>query len=399
MSQLKVLLNFNYSRLQWVRLLEPIFESAEIHWVRFISKEEDNIEHIKNHNYHYWSDFKDGPNLLDIIKPDKVLIMDNRAPLSIALLFSAKQKNIPVYYLQHGLFASYRDYRILEQVITKDTDLSSNVRQVKSNVNFSSIAFIKSSLGLSFFRPNTFLFFIFSKIWGPRKAAYIFKDSIRIPDKYLCYSMENARIHQQVDNIKSDKIEVVGNPELEAIIKNYDDVAPFEKKPYWLFIDQALSGSDLGEAFISKQEHFSIYTKIADKAAVAGMNLLIKLHPGSYNSQDLPQHSNIHWLRDVRDMTSVIKGANYCFGFFSSLLLPCIIYKPTVLIQIAPISFYENMAKMANVATITQDEITEWNPNLSTPDEVYSNSTMRVLGVSPEFNYAQKLRDIILNER
>jgi hypothetical protein len=399
MSKIKVLLNFNYSRIQWVRLLEPIFEQAEIHWIRFISKEEDITEHIKNHNYHYWSDYKDGQNLLEIIKPDKVLIMDNRAPLSIALLFSAKQKKIPVYYLQHGLFGSYKDYRILERVLIKDTKVSSNVQLVKSNVNFSSISFVKSSLGLSFFRPNTFLFFMFSKIWGPRKAAYIFKDSIRIPDKYLCYSRENARIHQQVDNVKSDKIEIVGNPELENIIRNYVEVAPFEKKPYWLFIDQALSVSDLGETFISKQEHFSIYNKIADKATAEGRNLLIKLHPGNYNSDELPKHSNIRWIRDVRDMTAVIKGANYCFGFFSSLLLPCIIYKPTVLIKIAPLSFYDKTDKMTNVATITPKEIKNWKPNLPTPDTVYSKATMRVLGVTPELNYSQKLRDIVFNER
>ncbi len=399
MRQLKVLLNFNYSRIQWVRLFEPIFESAEIHWIRFISKEEDNTAHIKGHNYHYWSNFKDGYNLLDKLRPDRVVIMDNRAPLSIALLFSAKQKNIPVYYLQHGLYATYNDYRTLERVLTKDHNHSSDVQKVKSDVNFSSIVFVKQSLGPHFFRPNTFLFFIFSKIWGPRKAAYVFKDSIRIPDKYLCYSMENARIHQQVDRIKSDKIIIVGNPELEVILKNYEDAAPFEKKPYWLFIDQALSGSDLGEAFISKHEHFTIYNKIADKAAAEGKNLFIKLHPGDYNSKDLPQHTNIGWLRDVSDMTSVIKGASCCFGFFSSLLLPCIIYKPTVLIQIAPLSFYENMVKMTNVAKITPGEITKWNFNIPIPDIEYSNTTMRVLGVSPEFKYVQKLRDIIFNEQ
>lgn len=349
---MKILLNLNYQRQQWVRLVAPLFNVAEIHWLRFISRDEDDCEQVAGHVYHYWSQYKCAHEIIADIKPDAVILMDNLAPLSIALNYASKRKGITTYYLQHGLFATYKDYILLEKLKKTDKAQLKEVAKAKAKVNFNSLWFVKKSLGLHFWKPSNLLYLLLSKTLGTRKAAKHVLNKERVPDYYLCYSHENATIHKELDRINTKKIRIVGNPEMEAILKVYTEAKPFLDEPYWLLIDQSLSGSDIGEGFITRERHINIYNRLADWAKAANVKLIIKLHPGNYHINDLPENDTIIWVRDIKKLASLIKGARHCIGFFSSLLLPCMQFKPVTLIRLFNHSFYERYKNLPNTRVI-----------------------------------------------
>ncbi|WP_340153109.1 hypothetical protein [uncultured Marivirga sp.] len=334
--------------------MKPLFPSNEIHWLRYISKAEDQNAHLVNHHYHYWSEYFNAQGILCAINPDVIIIMDNKSPLSIALIYAAKKSKIPVYYLQHGVLASFKDYKILEGNLKKiDKNRIEKLSELKANAGFSTLSFFRNSLGSRFFNPKIFLYLFVAKKYGERTAAYLIKDKIRIPDKYLCFSKENAQLNIELDGDIENKIHIVGFPELEKIVTEYEKLANQSlDSDYWLHIDQPLSGGDLGEDFISHKEHHDIYLALSKKAAQHNCKLYVKLHPGSFANQNLPIDNNIIWLKEVGSLASLIKGAKICSGFYSSLLLCCIAFKPTLLYKIFDISWYKNMSKYSNVQII-----------------------------------------------
>ncbi|WKV11365.1 hypothetical protein [Marivirga harenae] len=378
---MRILLNFNYDRNQWLELLKPLFPSNEIHWLRYISKTEDQNKHLESHQYHYWSDYASAQETLIVINPDVIIIMDNKSPLSIALIYSAKNAKIPVYYLQHGVLASYKDYKILEaNLISTDNNRIEKLSELKAKAGFSTFSYFKNSLGLRFFHPKTILYLLIAKKYGERTAAYLIKDEIRIPDKYLCFSVENAKLHFELDGNIEKRINVVGFPELEKIVREYEKVTSENSNNYWLHIDQPLSGGDLGEQFISEEKHHQIYLSLSQKAAENQSMLYVKLHPGSFLKENLPQDENIVYLREVESLAFLIKNARVCTGFYSSLLLPCIAFKPTILIKIIDLSWYTSMSKYPNVF-VTNDILEIEN----IPQEANSDDSDKFLAVQGYF--------------
>jgi hypothetical protein len=354
---MRILLAFNYDRNQWLELLKPFFKNNTVHWIRYISKVEDQNIHLPKHSYHYWSDFVDGNEILAKIKPERIIVMDNKSPLNIALIYSAKKNGIPVYYLQHGVYGTYNDYKILERELKGNYVQRKSINSIKESVGFSTMRFFRKSLGLRFFHPRTLMYLLLVKILGLRSAAYYIKDKTRVVDRYLCFSKYNAKIHLQLDGQIADRVYVVGFPELEELVKEYEKVETSAiEQAYWLHIDQPLSGSDLGEVFVSEEVHFQVYYDLSKEAEKHNCKLYIKLHPGDYQRENLPEIDNIVYIKQTASMTKLIKEAKICTGFYSSLLLTCIAFKPTFLIKLFNISWYSDMGKYPNVKIIESSE-------------------------------------------
>ncbi|MEL7006115.1 MAG: hypothetical protein AAFN93_25820 [Bacteroidota bacterium] len=237
------------------------------------------------------------------------------------------------------------------------------------------------------------MYLLLSKYISHRKASYYIKDATRLPDIYLCFSHENAQLHFELDGVGKNKIALVGNPELEKIVRKYHELTLNDEKiEYWLHIDQPLSGGDLGENFISRNYHHDIYTKLSEKAKSEGCRLIVKLHPGSYSDQDLPKDENIDWVKETEDITTLIKGAKVCTGFYSSLLVPCIAFKPTILVQVFDISWYKNMSNLTNVLIVKN--LNEFSKVLHMPPSPSSETSIEFLsnqGYNEKHSFKERL--------
>jgi hypothetical protein len=59
----------------------------------------------------------------------------------------------------------------------------------------------------------------------------------------------------------------------------------------------------------------------------------VKLHPETYGAAWLPSHPNIQYVRD-HDIGPLIRRAHACLGFDSTLVIPAIIARPTMLFEL-----------------------------------------------------------------
>ncbi|MEM6813972.1 MAG: hypothetical protein AAF600_06210 [Bacteroidota bacterium] len=389
---MKVLVNFNYSRKQWVSLLLPLFDHFEVHWIRYISKSEDEYQHISSHFYHYWGEYKDSNQILSNINPDFCIVMDNKAPLTIALIYQCKKKGIPVVLLHHGIVLTVKDMYVLESNVFDNAEHVSDIKRIKNEKNFNTIKFVFRSLNLRFFHPRIILFLLLVKIKGPKLAAFLVKDKIRIPTAYLCSSDQNAINQSELDGNISERLYLIGNPELDLVVNEYYGIDERSMPVnYWLHIDQPLSGGDLSEKFISEKDHQSIYKTLSELASSYKAKLYIKLHPGNYSGTNLPVDSNIVWLKEVKNLTQLIKGAKVCTGFFSNLLLPCIAFRPTILIKLFEISWYTVMGKYHNVEVVDDIKALFVNGEIpKAPSKSDSFSFLEKQGYTPKQEYSDR---------
>ncbi|WP_375577889.1 polysialyltransferase family glycosyltransferase [Marivirga tractuosa] len=280
----------------------------------------------------HWSDYNSAQDLLDQIQPDKLVFMSVESGLNIALNVNAKKQNILTYILQHGIYTNYKDYRTREKIWQKK-ELASQSNQAKSSSGFSSFNWINNSLNgiqkLLLFQIS--LFIKASQKVGPYWAAKHLSFEAKKPDLYICFSPFNATIHKEVDKIGAKRIQYIGSPELTQYLKKENDLI---EEDFYLHIDQAFAENSFGEETVSKENMIRFYLKLNEYCVQQNAKLYIKLHPESFNSNWLPQNDNIVYLRKIENFNRYVQSAIGCFGFYSTMVIPAVYWKPTILFNI-----------------------------------------------------------------
>lgn len=258
--------------------------------------------------------------------------MSIESGLSIATNYLAQKRGIQTIILQHGIFTNYRDYRVREKLWRKESR-AKEARSEHQAKGFSSLKFLKASLsGID--RIHLFTIALFTKIqqkYGPYWAAKHLPLKIKRADLYLCYSPFNATIHRETDRITEGSIRYIGSPELMAYLKPESDLI---NEPFYLHIDQALAENSFGEETLRIEVMQNFYLRLNDFCHENEAKLYIKLHPESYNSTWLPCDENIVYLRHCENFNQVIQSAIGCFGFYSTMIIPAIYWKPIILFRI-----------------------------------------------------------------
>ncbi|WP_139135243.1 polysialyltransferase family glycosyltransferase [Roseivirga sp. 4D4] len=347
MSKLKLLFNFGYSRSSWIYPIERLTDHFDITYIFYVDQRQE-VSSNTHQKKVYWSEFESAQDLLDQIKPDKVVFMDLSSVVAIALNYVARKKGISTYILQHGFFNDYREYRqrqklYLNQAIEKSKSLRKTEPQISS---FSATGFLKKSIRKSdlFYFWKLIPFLILRNKFDERLAAKWVRFSARIPDKYICYTSVNAQYHRQLDNPKETKFHYIGNPELDKFLNLNLQEDNFQE--YYLHIDQPLAENQYGEHLFSKVQMVNFYKKLNAFCKQEGLRLLIKLHPESYSGGWFPQDANIKYIRQHHDLPSLIAGAKGCSSFFSTLALPAMLYKPVVLFKVSPSIFLDHIKSL-----------------------------------------------------
>ena len=295
-------------------------------------------------NCRYWSEFSSVQELLDQIQPDGVIFMSVESGLSIATNYLAQKRGIKTIILQHGTFTNYRDYRVREKLWRKE----SRAKEARSDhqlKGFSTLSFLKASLkGVDRIHlPSIALFTKIQQKYGPYWAAKHLPLKIKRADLYLCYSPFNATIHKETDRIDDNRIKYIGSPELMHYLEAETDLID---EAFYLHIDQALAENSFGEETLSKEVMQEFYLKLNAFCMENEAKLYIKLHPESYGSTWLPEDANIVYLRHCDNFNRVIQSAIGCFGFYSTMIIPAIYWKPTILFRIQYSALQEEIEKI-----------------------------------------------------
>lgn len=331
--KLTILLNFGYHRKGWIAPIEALGDTIEIVYLYFISKQQEQLRHT-HHRVIYWSDYKNVNDLLDAVKPDKLVSMSMDSGLGILLNYATRKRGIRTYILQHGIYSNYQDYREREARM-KQLGFKDSETEVTPMAGYSTLSFYRASLKSSdYIHFIKFpLYYILQKLEGFRFACRWVRFEARMPSYYICYTPQNAIIHRQLDNPPDHKFLYIGNPEMDEFLTNNHSAKP--EYVYYLLIDQPLADNRYQEHVVTRQQMIDHYTRLNEFCLQKSARLVVKLHPESYHSNWLPVHENILWLKDYNNLPGLLLQAEGCFGYFSSLVTPAIVFNRVVLFQVS----------------------------------------------------------------
>ena len=129
--RLRILLCWGYHRSGWVAPFEQLNGEFDFHYLFHLSEEEEECSHT-NQPRHYWNDFRAAQDILDEIKPDRLVFMSLSGLRPIALNMAARRKGIPTFVVQHGYFRSLENYLALPAVPPKTVAETKTTSQASS---------------------------------------------------------------------------------------------------------------------------------------------------------------------------------------------------------------------------------------------------------------------------
>lgn len=317
-------------RKDWIQVFEELKDEFLFTFLPSTFPKEPN--HASSYNCIYWSGFDSAQEILSKIQPDGIIFMSIESGLSMTLNHVAKKQGVKTIILQHGIFTNYKDYRNREKLWRKKS-LAADFRQEQSARSFSTLSFIRKSLrGPDILElAKIGIYTRFQQSFGPYWASKNVPLNVKKASHYLCFSPYNATIHKETDRVRESQITYIGCQELIPYLNEETDLI---EENFYLHIDQALAENSFGEETVPKSKMIDFYLKLNDFCLSKEAKLYIKLHPESYQSEWLPQHENITYLRQVDNFNRVVQSARGCFGFYSTMIIPAVYWKPTVLFEI-----------------------------------------------------------------
>ena len=325
----KILLNWDYVRKDHLEPFYQMMSDCEFVFIHKKSKPSNEID--IPFQVIYWSDFKSPYDLLEIIKPDKVVFSGLESFYEISLNIACRNKNIVTYFLQHGGPMQNLDFY---------KEAYKNVpNEFLHEVNNQSLL-VKLHATFFYFRAIKFknLFSFHKIVWyyilrrlssNYMKVLERVQFELRKPNFYIECTFHNASWIKQRDKITDDRVIPIGVMSLDAYFDNYT-INDVEKENIFLLIDSPVEL--IPSLNITEQEHFIFYEKLNDLALKDNCKLYVKLHPKKYGSTNMPNHPNIVYLKDTT-IIKEIRVAKSCFCFYSTLAMPAIYFTNCTMIK------------------------------------------------------------------
>ena len=336
-------------RKDWLHTFELLKADFNFTFIPGTFPQEPN--YASEYTCRYWSEFSSVFDVLEQTQPDGIIFMSIESGLSMALNAIAKKEGIKTIILQHGIFTNYKDYRNREKLWRKGSR-AKETQVEQTQKGFSTLQFLKKSFsGINlFYIAQVALYTQLQQRIGPYWVSKWLPLSIKKADQYLCYSPYNATIHRETDRISEKQIAYIGSPELMGYLQKEKDLIDAS---FYLHMDQALAENSFGEETVSKQAMIEFYLKLNSFAKRQNAKLYIKLHPESYASDWLPQDDNIVYLKQIDNFNRYVQSALGCFGFYSTMVIPAVYWKPTILFHIQYSGLQEALKSLVNLPILS----------------------------------------------
>lgn len=341
-----ILLCWGYHRSSWIEPFERLKGHFRFTYIFYRNRQEEE-ERLTADPVLYWQDYADADQILDAVRPEKIVFMSLTSGYPIALNMAAQSRGIPTYILQHGVFGFYADERASESRSTALHKTRGAETASITGLKSSSFGFLIRSMRLADLTavPRMALFFLILRQCGYVAACKQVRFRQRLPTGYICFTERNGTIYRELDYAGPDRIHVIGIPEYDRFFRSASTPEePTDEAPYYLLIDQPLAENSWGTPTVSREEMVRFYGKLIAYCRSQNARLKIKLHPESYGCAWLPENDGVQWIRDA-DVVSLIRGAKACFGMFSTLVLPAALLKPLCLFDVKPSSIVSDLGR------------------------------------------------------
>lgn len=330
--RLRVLLCWGYHRRGWVAPFEHLNREIDFHYLFFRNKEEEECSYTDQPR-HYWNDFSRAQEILDQIEPDRLVFMSLSGLRPIALNMAARRRGIPTFIFQHGYFRSLENYLSLSaprQRAAAGTKATAPPSSASQAVRF----MLRSNVlaqPIDSLRAITLL--LESRRAGHYRSQLRFRFRGRMPDRYITYSEVTSQIHRQLDDARSSSIIPIGIPEFDPIFRTLASSKQGSNQSV-LLIDSPNAENRYGSTTMSVETKARFFTDLSLRLGRRGHSLVVKLHPETYDASWLPALENTTYVRD-HDVAPLIEEARACIGFDSTLVIPAIIARPTMLFELS----------------------------------------------------------------
>ena len=332
----KLLLCWWYDRPDLFAHFLALTDTFEITVIFYRFREQEELTAAIPCKRLYWTDHPSPYHILDQVQPDIVGFMGVEDALTLGLLLAARHRSLRTYYIAHGITLSYRSLlaaydQVQKELLPERYDVENPVyHKNKSH----SLKFLMRAIrpGNLHVVPYLLRFLLAARKYSKVcERLYHAPSPIRMPDRYIVFSMRFGRMLAERDRVPAQWFVEAGPYTLDGLFQSFLDgeqvAAPDGLQDYLLLIDQPI-------VQVTHAGKVAFYQKLAQAAAAVDRLLVVKLHPTDYERPGLPDDPNIRYVRATGNMAALIMHADGCYGFYSTLLLPTVYYKKCVLFRI-----------------------------------------------------------------
>jgi CDP-glycerol glycerophosphotransferase (TagB/SpsB family) len=276
---------------------------------------------LKFKNIFYWTQFGTPLQLLNVVKPDKIIFFEIIDLRQIALLVTANFKNITTFYLEHGAAGDKEAARKLWW----DKDLykankwpyfKKRIRNLKAILQ-SKVFYYSVLQGFNSFRSFWKYFWLPFQMLRmlPNKALgnNIFEE--RVPKFALTFNQVNFDQFQIYTGCKQERLVTTGIP----FFDRYFSSDPLEEN-YIIYIEHPY----LEQGFLNwtKEHHKKIAEALFQFAKETQTHLYIKLHPASDRNNWKNYEFDERYVAIIQqgDYTDLFLKSKMILGYSSSLI-------------------------------------------------------------------------------
>lgn len=300
-------------------------------------------EENKNYKWYgdaiYWKDYSNAYEMLQMIKPAKVIFLFIDTYYQAAVNVACKELSIPTYHLEHGLLADYaiafdntlcppRAIPFIKRAKNELFKFKELYARIKCRM------FLNNTIKCSSHENAVFLkqFIETRRKYNSLDTFRNFKSPKRFAGKYISFSPNIFKIHQEHDALPADqKVHFIGIPYFD----HFANLQPVKITRVILVIDQPLAEQGLLKWDVkAKNEFVEKLTQICKKL---DFKLYVKPHPKQNLSLwiEAEQKGLCKIINDV-ELEKIAPTVPVVLGFYSTLLMPFAAFQHTTLVT------YEN---------------------------------------------------------
>jgi hypothetical protein len=329
----KILLAGDFNRSDFLYVAKQLHKEAQFLFIEYLNKKQvKNKECLEYGKVLFWKDFSDAYDLLNKIKPDKVIFYFIEAYNHVALNVACKVKGIPTFHLEHGVRFPVSFYKMVnagKSNLKKDKSLQDRfLKLFNLRDKYKNRKFFENTVKKSPKEEKGFL----NEFYTVRSQNNIFntfqklKSPLRLPDTYISFSPKIFDYHREMENLpQAFPVEYIGMPSFDKL---------FIESQRWhggsniLFIDQPFAEQDLFGWTNEYRQHF--LEKFAFELSRYDKIIYIKPHPwNETKSYDKVSSLNNFFILS-EGLEKVVQEISIVIGFNSTLLLPLMAMDHTI---------------------------------------------------------------------
>jgi len=338
MGKLNILYVGNYNRKDYLDMLSKCREDFNFFFLEFASPQEVKSNYYKTYGTCiFWKDFRDAFDLLEKIKPTKVIFLFIETYNHVALNLACKAIKLPTFQLEHGLRADY----LLNLSSGKSTPKTSSLQSQLLNF-LKVLKGFKAKLRTRLFLLNSIRRFpeadaAFIKGFMEIRRKHSFLDTavrIKSPkrqaDFHISFSKNIFRTHQRYDVLPDQgKVFYIGVPYFDKL----SAIVPAAPVKVVLLIDQPLAEHSLLGWTVQHRRAFNL--ALMEACSKNNFRLYVKPHPDQDVALWAQNQPQVELIND-EELIALAPILPLVIGFYSTLLMPFAAFKHTAVLS------YEN---------------------------------------------------------